>query len=175
MCRRRRGKLWQNAVGKVAARPAITRQNSLTNRSGRAHISHAKRSPKANLGWAALWKNCPPVDGLNVVGMIVSPGSAHAPGVDVIGNNIGVIAAAMIAAAITRVDFIRACSCIFSAQAPRSRAVARFISPTGAPPVVCDWDQVCSRACRGISRISPKSMMPASPRHPGALWARVLH
>jgi hypothetical protein len=176
VCRQRRGKLWQNAVGKVAARPATARQNSLTNRSGRVHISHAKRSPKANLGWAAFWKNCPPVDSLNVVEMVISPGSPHAPGVDVIGNNnIGVIAAAMIAATITRVDFIRACSCIFSAQASRSRAMARFISPIRAPLVVCDWGQVCSRACRGISRISPKSMMSASPRHPEALWARVLH
>ena len=49
MCRQSRGKLWRNAVGKVAARPATARQILLTNRSGRAHISHTKRSPKANL------------------------------------------------------------------------------------------------------------------------------
>ena len=41
--------------------------------------------------------------------------------------------AAMIAAAMTSVDFIRVCSCIFSAQASRSRAIARFISPISAP------------------------------------------
>jgi hypothetical protein len=41
--------------------------------------------------------------------------------------------AAMMAAAMTRVDFIRVCSCIFSAQASRSRAIARFISPIDAP------------------------------------------
>jgi hypothetical protein len=41
--------------------------------------------------------------------------------------------AAMMAAAMTRVDFIRVCSCIFSSQACRSRAIARFISPIGAP------------------------------------------
>jgi hypothetical protein len=39
----------------------------------------------------------------------------------------------MMAAAMTNVDFIRVCSCIFSAQASRSRAIARFISPIGAP------------------------------------------
>ena len=43
--------------------------------------------------------------------------------------------AAMIAAAMTSVDFIRVCSCIFSAQASRSRAIARFISPISAPPI----------------------------------------
>ena len=41
--------------------------------------------------------------------------------------------AAMIAAAMTSVDFIRVCSCIFSAQASRSLAIARFISPISAP------------------------------------------
>jgi hypothetical protein len=41
--------------------------------------------------------------------------------------------AAMIAAAMTRVDFMRVCSCIFSAQASRSLAMARFISPISAP------------------------------------------
>ena len=41
--------------------------------------------------------------------------------------------AAMMAAAMTSVDFIRICSCIFSAQASRSRAIARFISPISAP------------------------------------------
>jgi len=44
--------------------------------------------------------------------------------------------AAMMAAAMTRVDFIRVCSCIFSAQASRSRAIARFISPIREPPIV---------------------------------------
>ena len=41
--------------------------------------------------------------------------------------------AAMIAAAMTRVEFIRVCSCIFSAQASRSLAIARFISPISGP------------------------------------------
>ena len=49
VCRQSRGKLWRNAAGKVAARLATARQNSQTNHSGRAHISHTKRSPKANL------------------------------------------------------------------------------------------------------------------------------
>ena len=40
--------------------------------------------------------------------------------------------AAMIATAMTIVDFTRVCSCIFSAQASRSLAVARFISPISA-------------------------------------------
>ena len=43
--------------------------------------------------------------------------------------------AAMMAAAMTSVDFIRICSCIFSAQASRSRAIARFISPISAPRI----------------------------------------
>jgi hypothetical protein len=43
--------------------------------------------------------------------------------------------AAMIAAAMTSVELIRVCSCIFSAQASRSRAIARFISPISAPPI----------------------------------------
>jgi hypothetical protein len=38
--------------------------------------------------------------------------------------------AAMIAAAMTSADFIRVCSCIFSAQASRSRAIARFVCPS---------------------------------------------
>ena len=47
--------------------------------------------------------------------------------------------AAMIAAAMTSVDFIRVCSCIFSAQASRSRAIARFISPISAPRIARAW------------------------------------
>ena len=53
--------------------------------------------------------------------------------------------AAMIAAAMTTVDFIRVCSCIFSAQASRSRAIARFISPIRAPRIAPVRDQVCTR------------------------------
>jgi len=44
--------------------------------------------------------------------------------------------AAMMAAAITSVDFIRVCSCICSAHACRSRAIARFISPIREPLIV---------------------------------------
>ena len=40
---------WRKTVGKIAAYPATARQNSLTNRLVRAHISHAKRSPKVDL------------------------------------------------------------------------------------------------------------------------------
>jgi hypothetical protein len=49
VCRQYRGESWRNAVGKVAARPASARQNSLRYPSGRAHISDTKRSPKAKL------------------------------------------------------------------------------------------------------------------------------
>jgi hypothetical protein len=61
--------------------------------------------------------------------------------------------AAMIAAAMTSVDFIRVCSCICSAQATRSRAMARFISPISAPRFAPVWDQVCARDCLGKSRM----------------------
>ena len=60
--------------------------------------------------------------------------------------------AAMIAAAITRVDFIRVCSCICSAQASRSRAIARFISPICAPRIARVLGRVCMKACRERSR-----------------------
>ena len=55
--------------------------------------------------------------------------------------------ATMIAAAITRVDFIRACSCICSDHASRSRAIARFISPIRSPLIAQVWGRVCTRAC----------------------------
>ena len=55
--------------------------------------------------------------------------------------------AAMIAAAMTRVDFIRVCSCIFSSHASRSRAIARFISPISAPWYGQVWGQACTRVC----------------------------
>lgn len=61
--------------------------------------------------------------------------------------------AAMIAAAMTTVDFIRICSCICSAQASRSRAIARFISPISAPVISRVWGQVCTKACRERSRM----------------------
>ena len=61
--------------------------------------------------------------------------------------------AAMIAAAMTRVDFIRVSSCIFSAQASRSRAIARFISPIRTPRIAPVWGQVCLRACPERSRM----------------------
>jgi len=61
--------------------------------------------------------------------------------------------AAMIAAAMTSVDFIRVCSCICSAQASRSRAIARFISPISAPRFAPAWDQVCTRDFLGKSRM----------------------
>jgi hypothetical protein len=61
--------------------------------------------------------------------------------------------AAMIAAAMTSVDFIRVCSCICSAQTSRSRAIARFISPIRAPLIAWDWGQVCTKACRERSRM----------------------
>jgi hypothetical protein len=64
--------------------------------------------------------------------------------------------AAMIAAAITRVDFIRACSCIFSAQASRSRATALFISPISAPRSAPIRGQVCTKACRERSRMEDR-------------------
>ena len=60
--------------------------------------------------------------------------------------------AAMIAAAMTTVDFIRVCSCICPAQASRSRAIARFISPIRAPQISRVSGQVCTTACREISR-----------------------
>ena len=60
--------------------------------------------------------------------------------------------AAMIAAAMTSVDFIRVCSCICSAQASRSRAIARFISPISAPRIARVLGQVCMKACRERSR-----------------------
>jgi hypothetical protein len=61
--------------------------------------------------------------------------------------------AAMIAAAMTTVDFIRVCPSICSAQALRSRAIARLISPIRAPLVAPVWGQICSIACRGRSRM----------------------
>ena len=61
--------------------------------------------------------------------------------------------AAMIAAAMTSVDFIRVCSCICSAQASRSRAMARFISPIRAPLSAPVWDRLCTRVCLGKSRM----------------------
>jgi len=61
--------------------------------------------------------------------------------------------AAMIAAAMTSVDFIRVCSCICSAQASRSRAIARFISPIRAPLIAPVWGQVCMRDCLGKPRM----------------------
>jgi hypothetical protein len=60
--------------------------------------------------------------------------------------------AAMIAAAMTTVDFIRVCSCICSTQASRSRAIARFISPINAPLIAQVWSQVCTRDCPERSR-----------------------
>jgi hypothetical protein len=48
---------------------------------------------------------------------------------------------------------MRACSSIFSAQATRSRAMARFISPISAPRFARVWDQVCARDCPGKSRM----------------------
>lgn len=65
--------------------------------------------------------------------------------------------AAIIAAAMTRVDFIRACSSIFSAQATRSRAMARFISPIRAPRFAPVWEQVCARDFLGKSRMEGSS------------------
>ena len=59
--------------------------------------------------------------------------------------------AAIIAAAMTTVDFIRVCSCICSAHASRSRAIARFISPITAPLISWDSGQVCTKVCRGRS------------------------
>jgi hypothetical protein len=61
--------------------------------------------------------------------------------------------AAMIAAAMTSVDFIRVCSCIVSDQASRSRAIARFISPISASLISRVLDQVCTKACREISQM----------------------
>lgn len=88
--------------------------------------------------------------------------------------------AAMIAAEMTSVDFIRVCSCIVSAQASRSRAIARFISPIRTPLIAPVWGRVCTRACREISRMEDsfsslrragtarQSRYPAScPRVPG--------
>ena len=60
--------------------------------------------------------------------------------------------AAIIAAAMTTVDLIRVCSCIFSAQASRSLAIARFISPISAPLIARAWGQICKRACLEKSR-----------------------
>ena len=68
--------------------------------------------------------------------------------------------AAMIAAAMTSVDFIRVCSCIFSAQASRSRAMARFISPIRAPRIAPVCGQVCTRDCRGRSRMEDSFSSP---------------
>ena len=65
--------------------------------------------------------------------------------------------AAMIAAAMTSVDFIRVCSCICSVQASRSRAIARFISPIRAPQSAQVGDQVCTRVCLGKSRMEGSS------------------
>lgn len=65
--------------------------------------------------------------------------------------------AAMIAAAMTSVDFIRVCSCIFSSHACRSRAIARFISPIGTPLVARALYQVCTRACLERSRMEDSS------------------
>ena len=60
--------------------------------------------------------------------------------------------AAMIAAAMTKVDFIRVCSCVFSPQASRSRAIALFISPIRAPLIAQVYCQVCTRGCPERSR-----------------------
>jgi len=65
--------------------------------------------------------------------------------------------AAMIAAAMTRVDFMRACSSIFSVQATRSREMARFISPIRTPRIASVWDQVYTRDCLGKSRMEGSS------------------
>jgi hypothetical protein len=65
--------------------------------------------------------------------------------------------AAMMAAAMTNVEFIRACSRIFSAQASRSRAIARFISPIRAPLIARLWGQVCTRPCLERSRLEDSS------------------
>ncbi len=61
--------------------------------------------------------------------------------------------AAMIAAVMTSVDFIRVCSCIVSVQASRSRAIARFISPIRAPLISRVSGQVCTTACRERSQM----------------------
>ena len=130
-----------------------------------------QRSPSAR----SLFPVAPPMDSLDVLRMIVSPSSVHAPGMDVVGDHVAVIGELSItecAYAILGGDLPveELPHLAVGAKFPVSPGMWRVLDPADAHPTLalCSWDLLSSAA--DVGTVARAELIPTESHGFLQLW-----